>query len=275
MCAVGIVNEFLSAFPFSDSTRKTYGYIAEDLVRLDVRNWSAADLVRYVERPEWGSSHRYVVLCAARKFIEWQFGAKHPALAARVRRLKGRRQRVLDADAALRLLASFDPSSIKGARDLALSAVALDTGLRVSELCRLRLADVDFTKRRLQVICKGGKWGEAMFSAATAAHVERWLAMRPGKAPTVFCSTRDPFAPLTVEGLQVIVRRWGEVLGVKLSPHDLRRTFATLAVMNGAPTRVVQVAGRWSDVAMVELYTRSLDGAAIEPYLPVSRLVTL
>jgi len=73
--------------------------------------------------------------------------------------------------------------------------------------------------------------------------------------------------------LQGMVKRWGLGIGIKLSPHDLRRSFATLSTLFGAPSRVVQVAGRWSTIEMVERYTREIDQSAIEPYLPVSKLL--
>ena len=52
----------------------------------------------------------------------------------------------------------------------------------------------------------------------------------------------------------------------------MRRTFATLAIKNGAPTRLVQIAGRWKNIREVERYTRALDAADLEPYSPVGNL---
>jgi integrase len=59
------------------------------------------------------------------------------------------------------------------------------------------------------------------------------------------------------------------------SPHDLRRSFATLSSRLGAPSRIVQVAGRWSDLKMVEGYTQSLEASDFMPYDPVSRILGL
>jgi hypothetical protein len=42
-----------------------------------------------------------------------------------------------------------------------------------------------------------------------------------------------------------------------------------MSTNNGAPSRVIQVAGRWSDIAMVERYTRTIEAEAIQPYLPM------
>lgn len=270
-----LLEDFLSSAPFADMTKDIYRRVLLGLPEA-VEDWRAADLIQFVSRPEWGASQRYVALYACRRFLRWRF-EDHPALAARIKSVKPKKQRVLTVSKALELLASFDTSTPAGARDLAIAALALDTGLRCSELCRLRLPDVDLHARTLQVIVKGGQWGSGVFSHQTALYIAGWIALRVAAAgiETLFVSLHHARfgRPLTRGGLQGMVSRWGKAIGVVLSPHDLRRSFATLSTVFGAPSRVVQEAGRWSDIAMVERYTRSLDASAIAPYLPVARLV--
>jgi integrase/recombinase XerD len=265
------VERFLASQPYSATTRETYHRVLILLVQLDLDQLGPVELLQFVNRPGWGNSQQYVALCACRKFLAWRFGLDHQALCARIKRVRSKRQRVLTAARALDLLTIFDRTTVKGLRDLAICALALDTGLRLAELCRLKVSDVDLQQRSLQVIVKGGQWGMGVFSAQTALYIAEWLAVRKGGALTVFASTRT-WRPLTREGLKVTVRRWGEVAGFKLSPHDLRRTFATLSTIFGAPSRVVQVAGRWSDLAMVEHYTAEITAQEIQPYLPVAHL---
>ena len=271
------VEEFLASFPFADTTRGTY---RRALVQLEDRcqpgKLSAADLLGFISRPEWGMNQRYTVLCACRKYLSYKYGPDHPALAARVKRGLPRRQRVLSVENALELLASFDTFTTKGSRDLALAAVLLDTGLRCSEVCRLALADVDLVDRHLQVIVKGGQWAGAVFSTETAQYLREWIVQRrPASGEgAMFVSLHQQRRgkALTREGLKILVRNWGLSIGIKLSPHDFRRSFATLSTIFGAPSRIVQVAGRWSQITMVERYTQDVQQSAIEPYLPVARL---
>jgi len=268
----GMVEEFLASRPYSQATKDAYRRVLLLLVQYDrLKRISAAELLRFVNWEGWGNSQQYVALCACRKFLAWRFGVAHPGLSARIKRIRPRRQRVLTAQRALDLLVIFDRTKIKGLRDLAICALALDTGLRLAELCRLKVSDVDLQERSLQVIIKGGQWGMGVFSEQTALYIAEWLAVRKGDAETVFVSTRT-WRPLTREGLKVTVRRWGEQAGFKLSAHDLRRTFATLTTVFGAPSRVVQAAGRWSDLAMVEHYTAGITAEEIRPYLPMARL---
>jgi integrase/recombinase XerD len=267
------VERFLASQPYAATTRETYRRVLILLVQMDLMKLGPVELLRFVNREGWGNSQQYVALCACRKFLAWCFGMDHPALCARIKRIRPRRQRVLKSARALELLALFDRNTVKGLRDLAICALALDTGLRLAELCRLKVTDVDLQQRSLQVIIKGGQWGMGVFSAQTALYISEWLAVRKGKADTVFASTRT-WRSLTREGLKVTIRRWGEKAGFKLSAHDLRRTFATLSTRFGAPSRVVQVAGRWSDLGMVEHYTEEITAEEIRPYLVVARLNT-
>jgi integrase/recombinase XerD len=269
------VERFLASHPYSPATRDTYRRVLVEFLKLpDLARLDVVGLVDFVQcRPGWGNSQQWVALCACRKFLAWRFGSSHAALSARIKRVKSRRQRTLTAVHALDLLASFDPRTPKGCRDLAIAALGLDTGLRCSEFCHLQIVNVDLPARMLQVVIKGGQWGAGVFSPETAQYIREWIAVRHAAdgVGELFVSTRTG-RRMTRCGLNCIVRKWGERIGVKMSPHDLRRSFATLSTIFGAPSRVVQAAGRWSDIAMVEHYTQGLDPAAITPYLPVTML---
>jgi integrase len=267
------IENFLASFPFAEETKDKYRRVLIHIPPFEA--WTAADLLKFISKPDWGNSQRYTALCACRKFIAFTFGVNHPALLARLKRVQPKPQRVLKKDIALQLLASFDTSSPAGARDLAIASLALDTGLRCSELCRVSINDVDLVERHLQVIVKGGQWKAAVFSEQTAMYISAWLHYRkPKGSSALFLSFHHEHAgkALTREGLQGIIKRWGIAIGIKLSPHDFRRSFATLSTIFGAPSRVVQVAGRWSTLDMVTHYTESIQAEEIIPYLPVSNL---
>ncbi len=98
------------------------------------------------------------------------------------------RKRVLSMEKARELLAMFDPHTPKDACDLALSVLALDTGLRSSELAHLTLKNLDLQERTLSVIVKGGQWKTAVYSKATANCIYKWLADRDENCKTFFYS---------------------------------------------------------------------------------------
>jgi len=268
------IENFLASNAYSHSTKDSYRRVLSELVAvpgLDLLD--AAGLVSFVSKPCWGNSQQNVALFCARKFLRWKFGSGHPALGARIARVKPKPRRSLSPDRALQVLASFNPYKVGGARDLAMIAMGLDTGLRRAELCALMLADVNFYSNTVVVLCKGGQYAYGAFSPETAAIVQAWLAHRSPAdgVGNLFLNVHTGKA-LTSSGAGCIFKRLTKRLGFPISAHDLRASFATLATLNGAPSRVVQEAGRWSSIEMVEHYTGNLQLDAIRPHLPVHNL---
>jgi integrase/recombinase XerD len=239
----------------------------------------------YLEhRASWATSTRWSALCAIRRFARWKYGDSSPLIGVTMERKGSPPQRTLNRGKTNALLGLFDTSTPKGTRDLAIVTLALDSGLRENELVSIQLDYLDFDPEHNQgtlfVPIKGGEWEPAAFYEYTTSCLLRWLGVRstvakPGVS-TLFVSiggtTRGQ--SITKDGLRAIFRRFSihSEIGL-ISPHDLRRTFATLAVEAGAPTRAVQVAGRWKHIKMVELYTRALEARVLHRYSPVNRLM--
>jgi len=279
MSSLDDVHTWLSENSFSPNTEERYLRALKRLSEAapDLAALSASDLRLWLDAQGWGSSGRWVAFCAVRGFLRWKFGKSHPALALKIKRQDSGPQRTLKKKQVQDLLSCFDTSTPKGIRDLAICALMLDSGLRASEVCRLEVRHVDLEERSFQVIVKGGKWADGVFSSFTARYLSNWLAIRNDFAEPVIktffvgIGGNKPGTSLTRTGLQVIFRTWGKRSGIgSLSPHDLRRTFATLATRAGAPGRVLQAAGRWSNITMVERYTRAINAVDFEPYFPVS-----
>ena len=106
----------------------------------------------------------------------------------------------------------------------------------------------------------GGRWLQARAEFATSISAGR-----------LFLGVMNGFEgrPLTTSGLRSLTRKMGVIMGIgPLSPHDFRRTFATLAMRAGASIRAIQEAGGWANEQMVLHYTRAIKGSEIEPHLP-------
>lgn len=264
------LDNFLSSHPYAQTTKRTYTDILQRLLRHEPQNLTAPTLLQFIDSQHWGNARSCLALAASKKYLAWAYGQSHPALSARIKRIEGKPQRALTEAQALQLLASFNPYTTKGSRDLAICALALDTGLRESELCRLQQADADTEHRVLQVIIKGGQWKAAIFGEETAAHIERWKEFRKQLNPKgeLFCNIFTGNG-LTAGGLQSIAKVWGRNIGIKFSPHDFRRSFAVLATEAGAPERVIMEGGRWTDPKMIQKYTRTLRLESMRKYLPV------
>jgi len=268
------LSNFLASHTYSDATKATYAYVIEELTKQPFKEWGAGDLLNFVKRDTWGESMQYVALNACKSFIKWAHGATHPALHAKVKRGKPKPQRALTENQLIKLLALFDTYTAHGARDQCIIAIATDTGLRVSELANILLANVDIEHRTILAKIKGGQWQYGIYSPETAAILDRWLSYRKPAdgVNALFISLKENNRygrPLTKSGIQSLFKRCAKKLDFKISPHDCRRGFATMSTRNGAPSRVVQEAGRWSNIEMVERYTRTIEAEAIQPYLPM------
>ena len=270
-------SEFLASFSYAASTKRTYEDVLSRICARsqDLAHMTASELLEILNNSGWGNSRQCVALAACQKYIAWKYGKTHPALAAKIKRVQGKTQRSLDPETALKLLACFDTYTPKGARDLAICTLALDTGLRESELCRLQLADTDLEHRMLQVIVKGGQWEYAIFGMQTCANIDRWLHYRriADGHGALFTHTKTGRG-LTPEGLYNIVEEWGTRIGIKLSPHDLRRSMAIGGILiNHAPERAQMELGRWKHSSMIKTYTRGLRLESLRKYLLVDRLL--
>lgn len=269
------LSNFLASHPYADATRRTYKDVLSRLFARsqDLANITAAELIELLKKSGWGNARQCVALAAAQKYFTWQYGHSHPALGAKLKRIQGKPQRALNQETALKLLASFDRHDPKGARDLAMCSLDLDTGLRAAEMCGLLQAHVDTEHCALQVLVKGGQWEAAIFSEETAAHIEHWKHFRKVADGKGYLFTNiQTREGLTSQGYYSIVKEWGLKIGIKLSPHDLRRSFAVLGTMNGASERVLMEGGRWKSSTMIKRYTRTLKLEAMRKYLPVAGL---
>jgi integrase/recombinase XerD len=270
---------------WSESTEELYRHYLEDLIAHLAGDELAAVSVETLRawlsgHARWGASSRYQAIAAARHLFAWAIGEEtSPAHRLRMPRRVIRPQKTLRAEEVERFLAACDTSTGQGTRDAALIALMVDTGLRVGEACSLRLEDLDLAERTLSVKVKGGKWGQAVFGAYTARLLGTWLAMRssfalPGvQAVFVGVGGTKPGTGMTRHGVRANFYRIGYRAGLgPIMPHALRRTFATLALRAGAPSRLVQVAGRWSSLAMVERYSQALTPRDFDPWSPINRM---
>lgn len=246
----------------------------------DPREMDFNELISYLasrKQGGLGEAAIYRATNALKSFYRHACGKRSPAKNLPMKKPALRQQRTLTFDQVDDLLASIDTSTPIGRRNLALVCLAMDTGFRASELCRINDDQVDLRSRLAWVKIKGGKEGFGAFSEDTAQFCAMWRAERERMACCeaffVGFELHRPGHRLTREGLTDIVHAIGRNAGIKLSPHDLRRTMATQMILLGAPSRLVQVGGRWGDLKQVERYTLPITAAAVAPYSPVTAAV--
>ncbi|NCD19190.1 MAG: recombinase XerC [Actinobacteria bacterium] len=159
-------------------------------------------------------------------------------------------------DAARHLAADGSPVRL---RDWAALELTYASGLRVSELTGLDLADLDFARRTVRVHGKGGKDRVAPFGIPAERALTAWLAarlrlVREGSGDAVFLGERG--RRLDPRTLRAALHRLTALVGVKdLSPHGLRHSAATHLLEGGSDLRTVQEMLGHSSLATTQRYT--------------------
>lgn len=126
-------------------------------------------------------------------------------------------------------------------RDHAIIDLLASTGMRVGELVRLNISDIDFENRECIVLGKGNKQRIVYFDARTKIHLQNYLMTRTDTNEALFVSLQKPFNRLQISGVEIRLRELGRKLEInKVHPHKFRRTLATMAIDKGMPIEQVQ-----------------------------------
>ena len=160
-----------------------------------------------------------------------------------------------------RLLAAPDRATPRGARDAAMLETLYATGLRVSELVKLRLRDVNFDAGYLMAFGKGRKErlvpvGESALGAMRS-YVEGSRGVFSGSRALDALFLTHHGGPMTRQGFWKLLGRYAVVAAIRkrISPHKLRHSFATHLVERGADLRAVQAMLGHADIGTTEIYT--------------------
>lgn len=169
---------------------------------------------------------------------------------------------VLTLEEVEKLENAIDLSQPEGQRDRAVIEVLYSCGLRVSELCNLKLSDLYLEEGFMRVLGKGSKQRLVPVSPRAIKELELWFAdrchidVKPGEEDFVFVSHRrgKHLSRITVfHNLKVYAEKAG--ITKPLSPHTLRHTFATHLLEGGANLRAIQAMLGHESIGTTQLYT--------------------
>ena len=129
----------------------------------------------------------------------------------------------------------------KTKRDLAIIDLLYSTGIRVGELVRLNISDIDFEERECVVYGKGDKERRVYFDAKAKLHLQNYIKSRTDDTPALFVTLDAPYDRLKISGVEIRMRELGRMLNIpKIHPHKFRRTMATRAIDKGMPIEQAQ-----------------------------------
>jgi integrase/recombinase XerC len=150
------------------------------------------------------------------------------------------------------LLATCKGADAIARRDHAILTIMLDTGLRLSEVARLTIDDVN-DEDTLRIFGKGRKWRTVALGTTSAAALNRWLRLRTPTSSSLWSGRKGV---LSTEGIRKVVERRGKEAGFHLHAHMLRHTFVDNWLRNGgAEVDLARLCG-WTTTRMAERYAQ-------------------
>jgi integrase/recombinase XerD len=204
-------------------------------------------------------------IAAIRVFLRFLSGEGHDvdAILQQIERPKPERSlpKVLGHQQVNALINAPDPKSPLFARDVAILELLYACGLRATELCDLKVRDVNFQVGCVRVLGKGMKERIVPLGRAAAESITRYLSEcrpkldRKGTSERLFVSRTGK--PMERIALWMLVEKYGRSSGIlkDVSPHTLRHCFASHLLGGGADLRVVQELLGHSDIQTTQIYT--------------------
>ena len=181
----------------------------------------------------------------------------------------------VDEDVMEKILDRIDTNTLLGSRNKALLETLYGTGMRVSELCSIKITDFDFFRMVVTIRGKGNKERQVpiydllkdeVISYNNGARMELVARNKDEIPAELFLNNHGK--PLTTRGVRVILdditKEAAETL--KIHPHMIRHSFATHLLNHGADLRSVQALLGHENLATTQIYTHVSREKLIEEY---------
>ena len=206
------------------------------------------------------------ILSGIRSFYHFmilnQYMEADPTLLLESPKIGEKLPEVLSVEEIDKIIDSIDLSSSEGQRNRAIIETLYSCGLRVSELCNLKLSDLYLKEGFIKVEGKGSKQRLVPISRSAIDEIELYLYVRnqidikPGFEDYLFVSI---LRKKNLSRIMVfhIVKELAEKAGITkvISPHTFRHSFATHLLENGANLRVIQTMLGHEEIGTTEIYT--------------------
>jgi site-specific recombinase XerD len=197
------------------------------------------------------SKKNYIL--ALRRFYSWliECGVRrdNPARLVKVPRVKNGKPRYLKEQDIQRIF-----NAVHGTRNRLIIHFLYYTGLRAKELLALSKGDIDLENRIVVVVSgKGDKYREVPFPELMVGLIKAYYK-KYNITDHMFYSSQDRTTPMTYEGLKCIFRHLGNRLGIHITAHRFRHSFATHLYNKGCDADTLQAFMGHSDFSVTKKY---------------------
>lgn len=261
--------EASSCMTYVSHVKDFLAFINTDVNKVTVQDITRQNYDRYMfSKNKCSNSHRYGLYCAINRFLKYLVAESliDANFLENVERPKSRDPLPTLQVHQKEMIAMMD--SIKSGtgshrakarqermrdRDLSIALIFAYTGMRVTALTQIDLDDIDFEKKKIKIIDKGGKHHEYFLDDLVINQILKWIPERdkyvkPG-VNALFVSNRG--TRIASETVASMTKKYANV-----SPHKLRAGFATILHDQGVDVRDIKEAGGWSRIDTVSRYIR-------------------
>ncbi|MCL5266050.1 MAG: tyrosine recombinase XerC [Chloroflexi bacterium] len=266
-----------------DNYRRDILEFRDFLKRHDIDAWDKVDRGVLRKWLGWLHAEAFVRASIARKMTEVrsfyrfmvreQLLAKNPLAAMSAPKVPRRLPSFLARDEIERLLEAPDASTPQGQRDRALLEMLYASGMRLSEIASLDLANVDLRRRQIRVWGKGSKERIIFIGKPAARALQQYLddgraKLLNGK-PTNAVFLNKSGQRISMRSIDMLLQKYTRSVGLEegITPHVLRHTFATHLLEGGADLRVVQELLGHAGLGTTQVYTHVTQSQARKVYM--------
>jgi tyrosine recombinase XerC len=262
---------------YTASLLEFFNYVKErDIASLkDVTKQTLRDYLSHLMGKGFAKSSIARRLSAIRSFYRYLMREEmipaNPAATTASPRLDKRLPSFLTIGEAKRLIESPDLSTPQGLRDRALLEMLYASGLRVSELVKMDIEQVNLHSNEIRVWGKGSKERVVLMGTPAASALTDYIERgRPGllagkRSHAMFLNRYGGRLP--ARRVQKILDKYARSIDKKVHPHMLRHTFATHLLDGGADLKVVQELLGHADLSSTQIYTHVTQSRARKIYL--------
>lgn len=205
-----------------------------------------------------------LLLSACRSFFNYlvlhNLASFNPAKGVRAPKIAKTLPKTVNVDQLTALLEGIDIGEDIGIRDKAVAELFYSSGIRLAELVRLDLVDLDLSEGSARITGKGSKTRIVPIGRHALKAIEEWLKVRNVwltdiEFPALFISQRK--TRLSPRSIQKRMEYWGKRVGMngRLHPHKFRHSCATHLLESSSDLRAVQELLGHADIATTQIYT--------------------
>ena len=230
--------------------------VQERDIQIYLQNLAVRKLARSSQARQMSSLHSFFRFLTRRKFIQID-----PTQGIALRRGEKKLPEFFYENELKQVFDSLKGNQPLTVRNLALFELFYATGMRVSEVSNLTLHQIDLNLQTILVHGKGNKDRYVAFDDHTKKSLVKYLEdarpnlLKDDAEQHVFLSNLGK--PLSKRGIEYVMQKTFNQAGIsgKVHPHELRHTFATAMLNNGADLRSVQELLGHSSLSATQIYT--------------------